>query len=219
MSHDHHHNHDHAHGDCGHEHAHNHSEHDMVFTRIVANHIKIAGVLLKDAPTLVLNYEQRQAPPHEVSLSNGQQAFLHLEESLQAGDRLVAEVNRWAIVTPAVETLLKLSGPANAQMKACVRLGQLNQAVMVSDEHLCTLDNETTRRVASQLELQATVVQEAFTPVEADRRPVHTCNDPSHNHGHAHAHNDGHAHGDHHGQDHEHKHSHGHPPHTHSHDQ
>jgi urease accessory protein len=210
MSHDHHHHdhdHNHAHGDCGHDHA--HGESDIVYTRIVANHIKIASVLLKDAPTLELTYAQRQAPPHEVKLSNGTQAFLHLDESLQAGDRLVAEVNRWATVTPAVEELLKLSGSTDMQMKACIRLGQLGQPMMVAHEHLYVLDCDATRRVAAQVELRIDVVHEAFTPVEADRRRVHTCNDPSHNHGHAHDHTHDH--------DHDH-HSHGHA-HSHSHDQ
>ncbi len=212
--HEHDHKHDHDHHDCGHDHA--HGADDLVFTRIVANHIKIAAVLLKDAPTLELDWAQRQQPPHDVKLSDGRTAFLHLDESMQAGDRLVAEVNRWAIVKAAAQPVLKLSGAADALLKASIRLTQNGQPVMVENDHLLTLADEAVRVVANELSLHIEHGHQPFTPLEASRRKVHTCDHPDHHHGH-HGHGHGHSHNHGHSHSHSHGHSHGHS-HSHDHD-
>lgn len=201
---DHHHGHEHSHHDHAHDHAHGHAcghDHhhgsdDLVFTRLVANHIKIAAVLLKDAPSLSLTYAQRQHPPHEITLSDGRQAFLHLDESLQAGDRLVAEVNRWAVVQAAAEPLLELTGSSEALLIGCVRLTQANEPVMVTGEQVVARDSDAVRRLVQGLGLHARALQGPFTPLETDRRKVHTCDHPDHHHGHEHGH--GHHHHHHH---------------------
>lgn len=201
------HAHAHEHHNCGHDHSahHAHAADDWVFTRIVANHIKIATVLLKDAPTIALDWAARQQPPHDVTLSDGRTAFLHLDESVQAGDRLVAEVNRWAIVTAAPEPVLTLTGPVDALLTAAVRLTQAGHPVMVADDGLSILPDPALQAWASEQGLTTEEAQRPFTPLETSRRKVHACDHPEHHHHHAADHGHSHSH------NHSHSTAHGHP--------
>ena len=175
-----------SHADHAHEHHHHHGENDIVYSKVIGAHTKVASVLLKDAPELVLSHAQRQQPPHQVTLSNGQVAFMHIHETIHPGDKLIAPVNQFAIVKAAVEPVLRLTGPVASMIKAAAALGSLHEPVMASDTSLITLPTDTALAIAKALGLASEHIDAAFEPVHVKVSQAHVCDHPHHHHGHDH---------------------------------
>lgn len=172
------------HHDHHHHEEHHHHDSDWVFSKVVKAHNKVAQVLLKNAPNVVLSYEQRQNPPHEVALSNGEKGYLHIHDLLNVGDRLVAPVNQWAIVQAAVEPVLELSGPIEGLIAAALTLGEHHEPVMQLDGKLMVLPNDTSKEIAEALHLTVSATEAAFSPIVVYLHDHHHCDNPDHNHAH-----------------------------------
>lgn len=170
------------HHNCEHHHWDN--LHELVFKRVIPKHNQIAAVLLKNALHIPLTYAQRQTPPHHVSLPEGSSAHLHIHEAVHVGDRLLAEVNQWAIVQAAVEPVLEVSGDTAKRLALCFEFGVKNWPIMLDNETIYVLNQTETQQYVQSQGLNTQACELAFTPIEPPRNTGHRCNHPEHQHDH-----------------------------------
>lgn len=94
---------EHTHGpDCGHH-------HDVVYNKVVKANHTVATVLLRNAKTIELTFDQRQEVPHNTQATDGTHIVCHLDDTLEVGDKLVSNTNEWAIVAAAQEELFEIA--------------------------------------------------------------------------------------------------------------
>ncbi len=103
-------NHSH-HPEHDHDEAHNAEKghhHEVVYSKVVKSKHKVAAVLLNNAKTVELSFDERQEVPHEIKTTDGQTLVCHVDDVVEVGDRLVSNTNEWAIVAAAAEALFEV---------------------------------------------------------------------------------------------------------------
>jgi urease accessory protein len=180
----HHHDHD-DHQHCDHHH------HDVVYNKVVKANHKVASVLLRNAKTIELTFDQRQEIPHNVPTTDGAEIICHIEEPVEVGDKLVSNTNEWALVAAAPETLFHIAR-GQAGYEAFLHVAGLEMwPVELTDTGLHVVASHECMHMLEHFELQ-------FTQLEAPMHELvppelaHNCCD--HDHDHEHNHSD-HEHG------------------------
>ncbi|MCQ8894842.1 hypothetical protein NQT62_00115 [Limnobacter humi] len=197
MSHSHDHDHDHSH--CNHDHS-------VVYNKVVKASHKVAAVLLRNAKTLALTFDQRQELPHDCPTTDGGSIVCHIDEPVEPGDRLVSNTNEWAVVQAAPEALFEVARGQNGYEAFIhiaglemwpLQLTELGARVVASHECMHMLEH---------FGLQFQQIEAPMLELSVPEIKHHDCcdHDHGHEHGHEHAH-DGHDHS-HCGHDHKHDH-------------
>ena len=175
----------------------------------------LAPAILRQAQDAPMSIAQRRLSQTTLTLSDGQELQLNLEsgETLQDGDILLSENNRFFVVRAAVEELNKLSvADTRSLLQAVYQLSQLKVPLQLGEDCVYIEPNTQHTQLLNQLGVTISSVQAPFIP-----EPVIANNQHQHTHecGHAHHHDCGHDHSHHHGHSCGHDHAH---PHAHKHD-
>ena len=185
----------------------------------------LAGVLLKRAPTLELDWEARQKNRFDATDSHSRALAVHLPPGtrLRGGDVLVAEDGSLLRVLAAPQPVLRVThctqhGTPFDLLRAAYQLGQRHVPLELRPDHLQLEPDHVLAGMLDQMHLIVNAVDAPFEPesgayatvpaaaaATATKGHVHGpgCrhdhdHDHDHAHGHGHTHSHGHGH-DHHG--------------------
>lgn len=198
MSANHTHDHDHEHGhDHDHQHGHHcgHS-HDVVYNKVVKANHKVASVLLRNAKTVALTFDQRQEVPHDCPTADGGQIICHVEEPVEVGDKLVSNTNEWAVISAAHETLFEVARGQQGYEAFLHVAGLEMWPVELTDTGLKVVASHECMHMLENFALEFTQVEGPMHEITVPEIKHHEgCgHDHSHDH-HGHAHGEGHVHG------------------------
>ena len=173
----------------------------------------LAPALVKRAPRLELDWDQRQKSRIDATDSTGRAigVFLPRGTVLRGGDVLVAEDGSLIAVLAAIQPVLvvrhdETRGSPFDLLRAAYHLGNRHVQIELQPNHLKI---EPDHVLAEMLRRMGLVVTEAHFPFEPEAGAYAA----AHGHGHGHAHGDpghGHEHDHHHEQGHDHGHGHAH---------
>ena len=194
----------------------------------------LAPALLRRAPTLTLDWDQRQRSRFEAEDSTGRRIAVILPRGqlLRGGDALLTENGELLKVVAAPQPVLQVRwcsahGTPFDLMRAAYHLGNRHVPLELQAE---LLQLEPDPVLAEMLRRQHMIVSEAMAPFEPEGGAygAEAAGGGHHHHGHEHAHEHEHGHGHGHGHvhgpdcahehgdhDHEHGHGHGHKHHGH----
>ncbi len=200
----------------------------------------LAGVLLKRAPTVELDWDVRQKSRFDATDSQGRAlgVFLPRGTVVRGGDVLVAEDGSLVRVLAAPQPVLRITpcaqhGSPFDLLRAAYHLGNRHVQIELRPDHLQIEPDHVLAEMLRHMHLIVTEMQAPFEPESgayaAEAGHAHHGHDhghaqgqaqgqaaaatPAHVHGPGCSHDHGHDHG--HGHDHDHAHGHGHPPHEH----
>jgi urease accessory protein len=188
-------------------------------TKLIPGGRGIAAVLVKRAPTVELDWDQRQKSRFDCTDSSGRTLAVVLARGsvVRGGDLLVAEDGSLVRVLAAPQPVLRVTacashgGPADLP-RAAYHLGNRHVPLEVKADHL---QLEPDPVLADMLRGMHLIVSELQAPFEPEGGAYASGGaHGAHDHGHAHEHAHDHGHGHDHGHDHDHPHGH---PHGHSH--
>ncbi|HEX4856473.1 MAG TPA: hypothetical protein VFV28_06640 [Limnobacter sp.] len=197
-SHDHDHNHDHDHHehdhaehqhgpDCGHNHA-------VVYNKVVKAAQKVASVLLRNAKTIELTFDQRQEVPHDVKATDGSTIICHLHDTVEVGDKLVSNTNEWVIVAAATEELFKVPR-GQARFEEFLHVAGLAfWPVQLTDQNAHVVASHECMHMLEHFGLKFTTLIGPMHEITVPELKHHDCCDHDH-HGHGHSHSHEHQHG------------------------
>lgn len=179
----------------------------------------LAGVLLKRAATVELDWDARARSRIEATDSQGRRLgiFLPRGQVLRGGDALVAEDGSLVRVVAAPQPVLVVRHcPAHGSpfdlLRAAYHLGNRHVSLELQADHLKLEPDPVLADMLRGMHLIVQDAQAAFEP-EAGAYAAE-----GHTHGHAHGQAHGHTHAHAHGQAHDHDHGHDHAPaHGHAH--
>jgi urease accessory protein len=184
----------------------------LTINKLIAQGRGLAGVLLRRAATVELDWDLRQKSRFEATDSAGRRlgVFLPRGTVVRGGDVLVAEDGSLVRVLAAAQPVLVVRhcsehGTPFDLLRAAYHLGNRHVALELQPDHLKLEPDHVLAALLRQQHLIVSETQAAFEP-EAGAYA-------GGGHGHAH----GHEHGHDHGHDHDHDHDHGHN-HDHGHD-
>lgn len=192
--------------------SHCHHDHGdaIVFNKIVPANQKVANVLLKNAKVLTLTFDQRQELPHELKADDGSTVICHIEDPVEAGDRLISQNNEWAIVASAAEDLFEIKREQQ-NFEPFLHIAGLNMwPVELTETGVRVLASHECMHMLEHYELAFEQVKLPLAELNVPEIKHHDCcgHDHDHDHGHAHKHDHSHEHG--HDCSHDHGHDHGH---------
>jgi len=186
----------------------------LTINKLIAQGRGLAGVLLRRAATVELDWDLRQKSRFEATDSAGRRlgVFLPRGTVVRGGDVLVAEDGSLVRVLAAAQPVLVVRhcsehGTPFDLLRAAYHLGNRHVALELQPDHLKLEPDHVLAALLRQQHLIVSETQAAFEP-EAGAYA-------GGGHGHAHGHEHGHDHG--HDHDHDHDHDHGHN-HDHGHD-
>lgn len=186
-SHDHDHDHDHQHGpDCGHNHA-------VVFNKVVKASQKVAAVLLRNAKTIELTFDQRQEVPHDVKATDGSALICHLHDTVEAGDKLVSNTNEWAVVAAASEELFEIQRGQPGFEAFLHVAGLAFWPVQMSENGAQVVASHECMHMLEHFGLKFSTLTGPMKEITVPELKNHDCCDHDHGHGHSHGHD--HTHG------------------------
>jgi urease accessory protein len=182
----------------------------------------LAGVLLKRAPSVELDWDVRQKSRFDATDSSGRVlgVFLPRGAVVRGGDVLVAEDGTLVRVLAAPQPVLLVRhcsahGTPHDLLRAAYHLGNRHVQLEVKPDHLKLEPDPVLADMLRRQHLIVTEATEAFEP-EAG---AYADAGHAHGHGHGHDHDHDHAHDQGHERDHSHDHGHVHGPgHDHDHD-
>ena len=193
----------------------------------------LAGVLLKRAATVELDWDARARSRIDATDSQGRRLgiFLPRGQVLRGGDALVAEDGSLVRVLAAPQAVLRIThctehGTPFDLTRAAYHLGNRHVPIELKPDHLKI---EPDHVLAEMLRAMHLIVHEAQEPFEPEGGAYGGHGAHGHHHGHdaheGHGHDHDHSHAHDHGHDHDHDHGHehhgyghhGHEPHGHSH--
>lgn len=192
----------------------------LTINKLIPGGRGLAGVLLKRAPAVELDWDTRQKSRFDATDSSGRAigVFLPRGTVVRGGDVLVAEDGSLVRVQAAPQPVLRVThcahhGTPFDLLRAAYHLGNRHVQLELQPDHL---QLEPDHVLADMLRQMHLIVSEANAPFEpeagayAAAAPAAAAHD--HDHGHAHGHDHGHAHdhGHDHSHDHDHDHDHGH---------
>ncbi len=193
--------------------------------RIVKKHLSgtsIAKALLRSAPTAALPYSLRRRSRQKITLDDGEQIGLVLEQRtiLRHGDALLAEDGRLILVQAAPDDVLRITAESDRQLtRAAYHLGNRHVALEVGEGYLQLeydpvlrdmlrrLGGVSVRRLDAPFEPESGAYggghkhghDETFSEDYALAQAAYAAHDHPHTHGHEHTEDPGHEHV--HGQD------------------
>lgn len=193
-------------------------------TKLIPGGRGLAGVLLKRAPTLELDWETRQKNHFDTTDSQGRALAVRLPPGtlLRGGDVLVAEDGSLLRVLAAPQPVLRVThctqhGTPFDLLRAAYQLGQRHVQLELRPDHLQLEPDPVLAGMLDRMHLIVNALEAPFEPesdagqvappAAATKGHVHGpgC---KHDHDHDHDHDHGHDHAHHHG--HTHSHGHGH---------
>ena len=184
-------------------------------TKLIPGGRGIAAVLVKRAPTVELDWDQRQKSRFDATDSSGRALAVVLARgsAVRGGDLLVAEDGSLVRVIAAPQPVLRVTacpahgGPADLP-RAAYHLGNRHVPLEVKPDHL---QLEPDPVLAQMLRGMHLIVSEAQAPFEPEGGAYASAGAQAHaHHGHGHEHGHGHDHDHEHGHDHDHDHGHSH---------
>ncbi|MCO5975845.1 urease accessory protein UreE [Ideonella oryzae] len=169
----------------------------------------LAGVLLKRAATVELDWDVRQKSRFDATDSAGRTlgVFLPRGTTVRGGDVLVAEDGSLIRVLAAPQAVLEVRACAEHGspfdlLRAAYHLGNRHVALELQPDHLKLEPDHVLADMLRQMHLIVTEAQAGFEPEGG-------AYGSGHGHGHSHDHSHGESH-EHHGHEHGHAHEHGH---------
>jgi urease accessory protein len=192
----------------------------------------LAGVLLKRAATVELDWDARARSRIDATDSQGRRLgiFLPRGQVLRGGDALVAEDGSLVRVLAAPQPVLVVRHcPAHGSpfdlLRAAYHLGNRHVSLELQADHLKLEPDPVLADMLRGMHLIVEEAQAAFEPEAGAYAAEGHAHGYGNAHGHAHDHGHGHAHDHGHGHVHDHAHGHVHGPgcshdhgHTHAHD-
>jgi urease accessory protein len=183
----------------------------LTITKRIPGGRGLAGVLLKRAATVELDWDARARSRIEATDSQGRHLgiFLPRGQVLRGGDALVAEDGSLVRVLAAPQAVLEVRpcaqhGSPFDLLRAAYHLGNRHVSLELQADHLKLEPDPVLADMLRGMHLIVTEAQAAFEPeagAYAAEGHAH-----GHDHGHPHAHDHGHDHGHGHGHDHDHPH-------------
>ncbi|TXC65504.1 urease accessory protein UreE [Piscinibacter aquaticus] len=184
----------------------------LTLNKIIPGGRGLAGVLLKRAPTVELDWDTRQKSRFDAIDSSGRAlgVFLARGTVVRGGDVLVAEDGSLVRVQAAAQPVLRVThcpqhGTPFDLLRAAYHLGNRHVQLELKPDHLQLEPDHVLADMLRQMHLIVTEAQAPFEPESGAYAAAATAA-TAHDHGHGHDH--GHAHD--HSHDHGHGHSHGH---------
>ena len=196
----------------------------LTVNKLVIQGRALAGVLLKRATTVELDWDVRQKSRFAATDSAGRELAVFLPRGTVArgGDVLVAEDGSLVRVLAAPQTVLRITpcaqhGSPFDLTRAAYHLGNRHVPIELTPGYLQIEPDHVLADMLRAMHLTVTEVQAPFEP-EGGAYGGHVTNDghSHHHHGHGHHHDHDHEHGGHH--EHAHDHDHGHAHHDHGHE-
>jgi urease accessory protein len=199
----------------------------LTINKLIPGGRGLAGVLLKRAPSVELDWDVRQKSRFDATDSGGRAlgVFLPRGSVVRGGDVLVAEDGSLVRVLAAPQPVLRIShcaehGTPFDLVRAAYHLGNRHVQLELKPDHLKLEPDHVLAELLRQMHLIVSEVTEAFEP-ESGAYAASAAPAPArgHEHGHehvhgaAHRHDHGHQHGP--GCGHDHGHGGHHPPHEH----
>jgi urease accessory protein len=197
MSADHSHDHDHEHNHS-HDHEHEHGpgcghHHDVVYDKVVKASQKVASVLLRNAKTIELTFDQRQEVPHDVTANDGSRIVCHLHDTVEVGDKLVSNTNEWAIVAASEEELFEIHRGQDKFEEFLHVAGLAFWPVQLTAQGAQVVASHECMHMLEHFGLKFTSMTAAMKEISVPELKQLDCCD--HDHGHSHSHDHGHKHG------------------------
>ncbi len=197
----------------------------LTINKLIPGGRGLAGVLLKRAPTVELDWDVRQKSRFDATDSQGRAlgVFLPRGTVVRGGDVLVAEDGSLVRVLAAPQPVLRITpcaqhGSAFDLLRAAYHLGNRHVQIELRPEHLQIEPDHVLAEMLRHMHLIVTEMQAPFEP-EAGAYAAEAGHGQAHAHAVApvHVHGPGcsHDHGHDHSHGHDHAHGHGHPPHEH----
>jgi urease accessory protein len=159
----------------------------------------LAGVLLRRAPRLQMDWDLRQKSRFEAQDSTGRRlaVFLPRGSVVRGGDVLVAEDGSLAVVEAAPQPVLRITpcaehGSSHDLLRAAYHLGNRHVAVELQATHLQIEPDAVLADMLRAMHLTVVELQAGFEPEGGAYAAGH---EHGHAHGHSHDHSHGHAHG------------------------
>ncbi len=194
----------------------------------------LAGVLVKRAPTIELDWDVRQKSRFAATDSSGRELGIFLPRGtlVRGGDVLVAEDGSLVRVIAAPQPVLRITACAEHGSpfdltRAAYHLGNRHVPIELQPDHLKIEPDHVLADMLRAMHLIVTEQQDAFEPEGGAYAQGGHGHNHAHGHSHGHAdehghHHDGHDHGahehhDHEHHDHDHGKHHGHAHHHHKH--
>ncbi len=191
----------------------------LTLNKIIPGGRGLAGVLLKRAATVELDWDVRQKSRFDATDSQGRAlgVFLPRGSVVRGGDVLVAEDGSLVRVLAAPQPVLRVThcpqhGNPYDLLRAAYHLGNRHVQLELKPDHLKLEPDHVLAELLDQMHMIVKEVQEPFEPEAGAYAPgAHAhAHEKAHDHGHAaHAHDHAHEHG------HDHAHGHGHGDHDH----
>lgn len=191
----------------------------LTINKLIPGGRGLAGVLLKRAPTVELDWDTRQKSRFDATDSTGRAlgVFLPRGTVVRGGDVLVAEDGSLVRVQAAPQPVLRVThcshhGTPFDLLRAAYHLGNRHVQLELKPDHLQLEPDHVLADLLRQMHL---IVTEASAPFEPESgayaaATLSAAHGHAHDHGHDHAHDHGHSHD--HGHDHSHGHGHVHGP-------
>lgn len=187
----------------------------LTINKLIPGGRGLAGVLLKRAPTVELDWDTRQKSRFDATDSTGRAlgVFLPRGTVVRGGDVLVAEDGSLVRVQAAPQPVLRVThcshhGTPFDLLRAAYHLGNRHVQLELKPDHLQLEPDHVLADLLRQMHL---IVTEASAPFEPESGAYAAATlSAAHGHAHDHAHDHGHSHD--HGHDHSHGHGHVHGP-------
>lgn len=198
----------------------------LTINKLIAGGRGLAGVLLRRAHHVELDWDVRQKSRFDATDSAGRAlgVFLPRGTQVRGGDVLVAEDGSLVVVRAAPQPVLVVRhcpqhGSAHDLMRAAYHLGNRHVTLQLDTDRLLLEPDPVLADMLRQQHLIVSEATEAFEPeggaYGASGHSHHHPHDHDHDHGHAHDHGHDHSHGHHHDHtdphaaEHGHRHDHG----------
>ena len=171
----------------------NHHHHgSAVFNKVVKAKQKVASVLMKNAKTIELTFDQRQELPHECVASDGTVVFCHIHDPVEVGDRLISENNEWALISAATEELFEISR-RQAGFEQFLHVAGLSMwPLQLTEQGARVVASHDCIHMLEHFGLTAEVIQAPIEEIVVPELEHHAgCghdHDHDHDHGHSHDH-------------------------------
>lgn len=184
----------------------------LTLNKLIPGGRGLAGVLLKRAPTVELDWDVRQKSRFDATDSQGRAlgVFLPRGTVVRGGDVLVGEDGSLVRVLAAPQPVLRVThctehGTPFDLLRAAYHLGNRHVALELKPDHLKLEPDHVLADLLRHMHLIVREAREAFEP-EAGAYAAHAAHAPGHAHAHGHPHDHDHDHGHPHGHDHPHGH-------------
>ncbi|WP_341887572.1 urease accessory protein UreE [Variovorax sp. YR752] len=165
----------------------------LTLNKLIPGGRGLAGVLLKRAPTVELDWDVRQKSRFDATDSQGRAlgVFLPRGTVVRGGDVLVAEDGSLLRVLAAPQPVLRVThcgehGTPFDLLRAAYHLGNRHVQLELKPDHLKLEPDHVLAELLRQMHLIVSEVTEAFEP-ESGAYAASASHDHGHAHGHSHA--------------------------------